>query len=98
VDARREFERGFGKGKLIEHGGAGGEEAGHLGRLVTAKSVRPRRVDWLWPGFIAFGGLAFLTGDAGVGKGLFEADLIARLSILRGAGRPASPRLCLFTP
>lgn len=76
----QDFERPFGKGNVIEHDGADGEGASHLGRLVSAKSVRRRRVDWLWPGFIAFGGLAFLTGDAGVGKGLFEADLIARLS------------------
>jgi putative DNA primase/helicase len=83
MDVRKAFEGGFGKRNVIEHNGTGGEDAGQLGRLVSAKSVRSRRVDWLWPGFIAFGGLAFLTGDAGVGKGLFEADLIARLSRAR---------------
>lgn len=83
MDVRKAFDGGFGKGNVIEHDGAGGEGASQLGRLVSAKSVRSRRVDWLWPGFIAFGGLAFLTGDAGVGKGLFEADLIARLSRAR---------------
>jgi len=79
----REFERGFGKRNVIEHDAVGGEGAGKVGRLVSAKSVLPRRVDWLWPGFIGFGGLTFLTGDAGVGKGLFEADLIAHLSRAR---------------
>ena len=55
-----------------------------LAGVVGAKSIKPRRTAWLWPGWISAGrGLTFLTGDAGVGKGLYEADLIARLSKAR---------------
>jgi hypothetical protein len=80
MDAREEFKRGFGKKNVFEDDGFDHDDNSRGGTLVRAKSIRTRRVDWLWQGWILFGGLTFLTGDAGVGKGLFEADLIARVS------------------
>ena len=83
MDVSRDFEKGFGKGRVVEVEDHREDGAGGLGRVVGAKSIKPRRTEWLWPGWIPLGGLTFLTGDAGVGKGLYEADLIARLGKAR---------------
>jgi hypothetical protein len=40
----------------------------------------PKDVNWLWKGFLAFGQIHILEGLKGVGKGLFLADLEARLA------------------
>src|SRR5881398_3739736 len=48
--------------------------------------VRPARVEWLWPHYLARGKLALLDGDPGVGKSLITIDLAARLS--RGGPLP----------
>ena len=42
--------------------------------------VRPRPVEWLWPGWIPLGKLTVLDGDPGVGKSTLLIDLAARLS------------------
>lgn len=54
--------------------------------LVTtlASEVTPAAVEWLWPGFVAFGGLTVLEGDPGLGKSTVVLDLASRLT----AGRP----------
>lgn len=79
-DATKEFERGFGKGKVVEIDPSRSDAGDESGRSVGASSFKPRRVEWLWPGWVALGGLTFVTGDAGVGKGLYCADLVARVS------------------
>lgn len=48
--------------------------------------VRPSRLDWLWPGYLARGKLAVLDGDPAMGKSLLTLDLIARLT--RGGQMP----------
>ena len=49
--------------------------------------------EWLWKAYLAFGTLAVLDGDPGVGKSLLTIDLAARLG--RGLplpdGRPSPP-------
>src|SRR5437879_4870775 len=42
------------------------------------------QVQWLWEPYLAFGTVAVLDGDPGVGKSLLTLDLAARLT----AGRP----------
>jgi hypothetical protein len=46
--------------------------------------IAPRAVDWLWPGVLARGFCAEITGDPGVGKSLLTCEIAARLS----TGRP----------
>lgn len=48
--------------------------------VCPASRVTPRPVEWLWPGRLAFGKLAILDGDPGLGKSLIALDLCARLS------------------
>ncbi|MBL6721888.1 MAG: AAA family ATPase [Planctomycetes bacterium] len=44
-------------------------------------SVKMRALEWLMPGFIPKGKIVTVAGDPGVGKGLFIADLAARISV-----------------
>lgn len=46
--------------------------------------IAPRAVDWLWPGVLARGFCAEITGDPGVGKSLLTCEIAARVS----TGRP----------
>jgi putative DNA primase/helicase len=55
-------------------------------RTLRLADVRPRRVDWLWPGRIPIGKVTLLIGDPGVGKSLLALDLAARLT--RGTQLP----------
>jgi hypothetical protein len=48
--------------------------------VIVAESVKPRRIDYLWPGRIARGKLTVIGGDPGVGKGTLGIDICARLS------------------
>jgi hypothetical protein len=52
--------------------------------LQPVSQLVPRDIEWLWPGRLAFGKLAILDGDPGLGKSLLTLDLCARLS----TGRP----------
>jgi RecA-family ATPase len=49
-------------------------------QLRSFHELVPRPLDWLWPGRLAFGKLAILDGDPGLGKSLVTLDLCARLS------------------
>jgi predicted ATP-dependent serine protease len=51
----------------------------------TAINVKPRKVEWLWPGFIPFGAITVLAGQPGLGKSLLTVKLAADFS----AGRLA---------
>ena len=47
---------------------------------VILSSVKPERVEWLWPGRIPKGKLSLVDGDPGTGKSALTADLTARVS------------------
>jgi len=51
---------------------------------VRLSSVPAERISWCWPHRIAFGKLALLDGDPGLGKSTLIADLAARVT----TGRP----------
>jgi putative DNA primase/helicase len=48
--------------------------------MISASTVRPRVVDWAWPGWIAYGCLTTIDGDPGDGKSTLTCDLAARWS------------------
>jgi hypothetical protein len=52
-------------------------------------NIKPRRVDWLWPGRIPRGMLSVCDGDPGNGKSTIMCDLAARVS--RGWAMPDEP-------
>jgi hypothetical protein len=52
--------------------------------LQPVSRLTARQIDWLWQAGLAFGKLAILDGDPGLGKSLLALDLCARLS----TGRP----------
>jgi len=64
-------------------------------------SIEMRPLEWLMPGFIPKAKLVTVAGDPGVGKGLFIADLAARITAGRalpgeasGAGDPGGVFFC----
>ena len=56
--------------------------------LVRMGDVRPRPLEWLWPGRLPLGKVSLLVGDPGQGKSLLAIDIAARVS--RGLGWPDS--------
>ena len=61
--------------------------------LVQLSTVKPERVDWLWPGYLARGKLHILDGDPGLGKSSLSTDLAARLTTGKPwpDGQPGGP-------
>lgn len=53
--------------------------------------LRPRRIDWLWPGYVPLRKVTILDGDPGLGKSTLVLDLAARGSI--GGLAPTGDRL-----
>jgi hypothetical protein len=56
-------------------------------------------VNWLWPGYVAFGALTVFDGDPGLGKSTIAADWAARLTTGRampGAERASEPAAVLL--
>lgn len=49
-------------------------------RLVTASSIVPERIDWLWPGYLACGKMHLLAGPSTAGKTTVALALAAILS------------------
>lgn len=47
---------------------------------VRLDAVKPERIDWLWPGYLARGKLHVIDGDPGLGKSTIGFDLAARVS------------------
>ncbi|HEU4649010.1 MAG TPA: AAA family ATPase [Gemmatimonadales bacterium] len=64
---------------------APGERRGRA-QVVTLADVEVTRVDWLWPGRLAFGKLNLLEGHPGIGKSTLTMELAARVS--RGQALP----------
>lgn len=57
------------------------ERCKRLWRLAIAYVNIPAvPVEWLWYGRIALAQLTLIAGDAGIGKGFFGADLVARIT------------------
>jgi hypothetical protein len=54
------------------------------GGLVALSTVTPKRVQWLWRGYLPAGKLSMLDGDPNVGKSTLAVDFAARIT----TGRP----------
>jgi putative DNA primase/helicase len=76
-DGIRDFERGFGKGKVVELRDSDRYLDKHGVRFGQARKTKTQRIDWLWTNWIPLGGLTFLCGDSGVGKSVLLSALIA---------------------
>ncbi len=50
--------------------------------------IKPERIHWLWPGYLAAGKLSLLIGDPSVGKTTLTCEIIARFS--RGEALPGA--------
>jgi RecA/RadA recombinase len=57
---------------------------------ISAASVTPVAVEWLWPGRVPLGGITLLAGDPGLGKSLLTFELAAQLSRGELAAGPAT--------
>jgi hypothetical protein len=49
-----------------------------IGKLLS--EVEPEEISWLWPSWLAYGKLALVDGDPGLGKSAMTLDLAARVS------------------
>jgi len=54
--------------------------------IDLASEIKPRKVEWLWPGRIPLGKLTTFAGNGGLGKTFVLTDIAARIS--RGDGWP----------
>ena len=82
----KDFNRGFGKGNVQVIDGGRGNNPQHGSSVIRADKLHSRPLKWFWPYWIMVGGLNFLIGDPSAGKGLFLADLVARVT--RGGKLP----------
>lgn len=48
--------------------------------IIRASSIKPRKVEWLWPGRIPLGKLTTFAGVGGLGKTFVLCDMTARIS------------------
>ncbi len=55
-------------------------------QIVSASSIAPERVEWLWPGRIPLGMLTLFSGDPKLGKGLAAITVLAAMT--RGGPLP----------
>ena len=49
-----------------------------IAQLASEMVLQP--IEWLWPGYLAFGNLTMLDGDPGLGKSMITLDLGSRLT------------------
>lgn len=63
-----------------EVGGNAGPPPDGQGVAYRASTVKPRKVDWLWPRRVPCGKLTTVAGVMGIGKTFLLCDLAARLS------------------
>ncbi len=59
--------------------------------IIRASDVKPRKVEWLWPGRIPLGKLTTFAGQGGLGKTFVMLDIAARVS--RGLPWPDAPEV-----
>lgn len=60
--------------------------------IIRASSIKPRHVEWIWPGRIPLGKLTTFAGQGGLGKTFVLCDITARIT--RGAEWPDSVGEC----
>jgi AAA domain-containing protein len=60
--------------------------------IIWAREIKPRKVDWLWPGRIPVGKATTFAGQTGMGKTFAACDIAARIS--RGAEIPFAGGEC----
>lgn len=56
------------------------EQARYRPNVVRLADVEPKRVGWLWRGYVPLGKLTIVDGDPGLGKSQLALDLAARVS------------------
>ncbi len=56
------------------------KHAGDILEVTALDQLQPRRVEWLWPGWVPLGKLTFLEGDPDLGKSTLLLDLAARVT------------------
>lgn len=61
--------------------------------VISLDNVQPRRINWVWAGYIPAGKLTVFDGDPSAGKSTLSLDLAARLSagLPWPDGSPSSP-------
>lgn len=52
--------------------------------LTTASNIKPNKIDWLYPGYLAKGELTLLAGPTGVGKTAIACYLAAAMTVKDG--------------
>jgi bifunctional DNA primase/polymerase-like protein/AAA domain-containing protein len=70
--------------------GTGHKSIGRVAVIVSAATIAPETVQWLWPGRLARGALCNCVGLPDQGKTLVFSDIAARLTT--GAPMPPEPR------
>ncbi len=79
--AATEGRRTTGEGdQLAEVGGTPASAPASRSRVTRAAAVKSRSIRWAWTGRLALGYLTVVTGVEGVGKSVFMAWMIARLT------------------
>ena len=53
--------------------------------LLRASDIEPESIDWAWKDRFAFGKLALIAGDPGLGKSQSAIDIVARCSTARSS-------------
>src|SRR5262249_15997552 len=48
--------------------------------VLNAVDAKPKKIDWLWPGWLARGKFHVLAGSKGAGKSTMTFDLFARIT------------------
>jgi hypothetical protein len=61
-------------------------------RIIWAKDIKTRKVQWLWPGRIPLGKMTTFAGQTGMGKTFTMCDIAARIT--RGAEIPFGGGTC----
>ncbi|HGE2296536.1 TPA: AAA family ATPase, partial [Pseudomonas aeruginosa] len=72
------------KDRFADQWEAAGKRPGWRANAVSAASIKPVAIRWLWPGWIAQGKLHILAGAGGTGKTTLLLGLIATIT---SAGR-----------
>jgi hypothetical protein len=77
---KREVERCFRKwerSRQREKPGTADQVKGRAASLIRANQLEPESIDWAWPNRFAFGKLALIAGDPGLGKSTVLIEIAA---------------------